>query len=312
MPRRRTLRLRSLAFVLLVGLIGSIGMGAVWPQLALDAEYARLRYLADATVHAGTVDDHRIVWWERGNGRPVLLLHGFTGMKENWLSFAPYLPGDVRLVAPDLPGWGGSTRLPAADYGYAAQADRIARFIEVQGLAPVDVVGHSMGGGIAAVLAARHPTLVRRVVLMDAGGVRFRDNDFGRDVLRGRNPFAVTNRDELDRYMALLFDDPPLIPWPADSAMIARRVADADFEQHVLDNIGRGPDAFLPGRAAADVSAPVLLLWCRHDRVIDASAADIYAAALRDSRTVLLDGCSHMPLMERPIETAAAVEEFLQ
>lgn len=309
---RRIRRLRALAFVLLLGLIGSVGIGAIWPQLALDAEYARLRYLADATVHRATVNDHAITWWERGSGRNVLLLHGFTGMKENWLAFAPQLPAEWRLLAPDLPGWGASTRLANTDYGYAAQADRVARFIETQQLAPVDVVGHSMGGGIAAVLAARHPTLVRRVVLMDAGGVRFRDNDFGRDVLRGDNPFAVTDRDDLDRYMALLFDDPPLIPWPADSAIIARRVADADFEQHVLDSIGRGPDAFLPGRAAADVSAPVLLLWCRHDRVIDTSAAALYAAALRDSRTVLLDGCSHMPLMERPIETAAAVEDFLQ
>lgn len=308
---RRIRRLRALALLLLAGLVGCIGLGVVWPQLALDAEYARLRYLADASTQSTVVDDHTIAWLERGSGTPTLLLHGFTGMKENWLQLAPHLAARRRLIAPDLPGWGDSTRLVDADYGYAAQADRVARFIETLAIGPVDVVGHSMGGGIAAVLAARHPALVRRVVLMDAGGVRFRDNDFGRAVLRGENPFGVENRDDLDRYMALLFDDPPLIPWPADSALIARRVRDADFEQTVLDSIGRGPDAFLPAAAAADVAAPTLLLWCRHDRVIDVSAAQRYADALRDSRTVLLDGCSHMPLMERPIETAAALEDFL-
>ena len=312
MKRRR--RLRGLAIALVAGVMVCIGLGVVWPQLALDAEYARLRYLADATTRSIEIHDHRITYLESGptDGTPVVLLHGFTGMKENWLVLMPLFASTRHVIAPDLPGWGDSTRLVDADYGYAAQADRVADFIARMGDGPVDVVGHSMGGGIAAVLAARLPQRVRRVVLMDAGGVRFKDNDFGRAVLRGENPFAVTDRASLDRYMALLFDTPPLIPWPADSALIARRVRDAEFEQRVLDHIGRGPEAFLPVTDAARVSAPTLLLWCRHDRVIDVSAAQLYADVLPDSRTVLLDGCSHMPLMERPAQTAAALEDFLR
>ena len=309
---KRGPRLRVLAILLLSGIAGFIGLGLFWPQLALDAEYARLRYLADASTESTVVDDHTIVSLRAGAGPTTVLLHGFTGMKENWLVLMPHLSAHHRLIVPDLPGWGASTRLADADYGYAAQAERVARFIETLGEGPVDVIGHSMGGGIAAVLAARHPGLVRRLVLMDSGGVRFRDNDFGRDVLRGENPFGVKDRADLDRYMALLFDDPPLIPWPADAALIARRVRDADFEQSVLDRIGRSSEAFLPGAESAKIAAPTLLLWCRHDRVIDTSAADIFADLLPDSRTVLLDGCSHMPLMERPVETAAALEDFLQ
>ena len=87
---------------------------------------------------------------------------------------------------------------------------------------------------------------------------------------------------------------------------------DAGFEQSILDRIGRSEDAFLPVREAANIAAPTLLLWCRHDRVIDVSAAQLYADVLPDSRTVLLDGCSHMPLMEQPAATAAAIEEFLR
>ena len=309
---KRGRRLRILAVTLLLGIAGFIGLGIVWPQFALDAEYARLRYLADASTETTVVDDHTIVSLRAGDGPPVVLLHGFTGMKENWLQLMPHLSARHRLIVPDLPGWGDSTRLPDTDYGYAAQAERVARFLATVSDEPVDVIGHSMGGAIAAVLAARHPERVRRLVLMDSGGVRFRDNDFGRAVLRGENPFAVADRADLDRYMALLFDDPPLIPWPADSALIARRVRDADFEQSVLDRIGRSEEAFLPAAESARIAAPTLLLWCRNDRVIDVSAAQLFADVLPDSRTVLLDGCSHMPLMERPVETAAALEEFLQ
>jgi abhydrolase domain-containing protein 6 len=169
-----------------------------------------------------------------------------------------------------------------------------------------------MGGGIAAVLAARHPELVSKLVLMDAGGVLFRENAFGRAVVAGENPFAVSDRASLDRFFRTVFVEPPFVPWPADRALIARRIADAGFETRVLDAIGRGSDAFLPQREAATIRTPTLLLWCRADRVIDVSGADLYRTAIRGSVVALLEGCNHMPMMERPVETAAALKEFLR
>jgi abhydrolase domain-containing protein 6 len=169
-----------------------------------------------------------------------------------------------------------------------------------------------MGGGIAAVLAARHPDAIASLVLMDAGGARFRENAFASAVLRGENPFAVQDRTSLDRYLGTVFDAPPFVPWPADRALIARRIADREFETGVLDRIGRGPDAFQPLAEAARIATPTLLLWCRADRVIDVSASDLYRAAIRGSVLQLMEGCNHMPMMERPAETAALLEEFLR
>ena len=88
---KRGRRLRILAVTLLLGIAGFIGLGIVWPQFALDAEYARLRYLADASTETTVVDDHTIVSLRAGDGPPVVLLHGFTGMKENWLQLMPHL-----------------------------------------------------------------------------------------------------------------------------------------------------------------------------------------------------------------------------
>src|SRR3546814_20959130 len=83
---------------------------------------------------------------------------------------------------------------------------------------PVTVLGHSMGGGVAAVLAAREPGLVARVGLFDAAGVRFADNQFGLDVLAGKNPFGVHDRAALAQAFDILFHDrrelPPM-PWPS-------------------------------------------------------------------------------------------------
>lgn len=244
-------------------------------------------------------------------------MHGFTGSKENWYPLVRALDGAYAVAVPDLPGWGATQRIAGADYGYGAQARRVARFIEAlpqrNGRAVV-LVGHSMGGGIAALVAAQRPDLVARVALIDAAGLRFADNAFGRAVLAGDNPFEVRDAATLERYLSILFHDrrgAPWIPWPANHVYIAHRRREAAFEQRVLDSIGRGDERFAPGDAAARIRQPALLLWCRQDRVIDASALDLYAARMPQATRVLLDGCGHMAMMEQPRAVAAALDTLM-
>ena len=93
--------------------------------------------------------------------------------------------------------------------------------------------------------------------------------------------------------------------------MVRRRRNDALFEQKVLDSIGRGPEAFMLETEMAHIKSPVLLLWCRDDRVIDISASEIFRKGLPNSQTVVLDGCGHMPMMAKPGNVAAALREFV-
>lgn len=294
---------------------------ALWrdPELLIRAEYAKQRMLFGAHSASVEAGGHRWVYTERAADSPnaptVVLVHGFTGGKENWYRVARQLKGRYRLVMPDLPGWGESERKPGADYGYGAQSERLAAFLAKISDRPVVLVGHSMGGGIVAVAAARAPQRVSHVGLVDAAGVRFDDNRFGLDVLAGKNPFAVRDAASLERYLSTLFhvrEARPWVPWPADEIYIAQRRRDAAFEQSVLDKIGRGDERFLPGRAAAGIAQPTLLLWCRQDAVIDPSAMALYARNLSLSMQVMLEGCGHMGLMERPADTAAAIAMLIE
>ncbi|MEZ5483869.1 MAG: alpha/beta fold hydrolase [Lysobacteraceae bacterium] len=289
--------------------------GGLRPEWHLQAFLWLQHRIAGATEREISVDGIRWSYLEAGDDRsrpPLLLVHGFTGSKDNWLPIVPALARERRVLMPDLPGWNESQGIPGDDTGFSAQAEKLSRFIDKVAGQPVDLIGHSMGGGIVAVLAARHPPQVHRLVLMDAAGVRFQDNDFGLAVLAGENPFAVDDRDSLRRYLSTVFETPPFVPWPVDRALIDRRIADAQFEQSVLDEIARGRESFLPGELAPGIEADTLLLWCRDDGVIDVSAATIWANALPRSRTVLLDGCNHMPMMEQAESTAAALLNFLR
>lgn len=290
--------------------LATVGVAVVMPERVLQAEFARQRWLAGASQRSLDAAKHRWSYLEAGHGPLIVLVHGFTGSKENWLPLMRELAKNYRVVAPDLPGWGESERQASADYGPIAQSERLKEFLAALHERPALVVGHSMGAQIAGLMLARHPEAAQRLVLMSAAGVRYKENAFGRAVLAGLNPFEVKNRAELHRYLGIVFEDPPFVPWPVDRALIAQRRADAPFEQQVLDRIGRGPEAFVLQAQLPNIRLPVLLLWCRDDKVIDVSAADIFRAGLPDSQTVILAGCGHMPMMAQPANVAEALKRF--
>lgn len=116
----------------------------------------------DVPVAGGTL---RVAAWS-GTGAPVLAVHGITSSSRTWPFVADAL--DRPVFAPDLRGRGRSNGLPGPA-GIARHAEDCAAVVEATGGVPLIVVGHSMGGFVATVLAARRPDLVRGLVLVDGG-----------------------------------------------------------------------------------------------------------------------------------------------
>ena len=316
-------RKAGIAAVVLAAVLAIGGLVASDPYVLVRAQFQGQRVLAGLQLDEVQAAGHRWVYAHAEDaatvGRAqvpiVVMIHGFTGSKENWYPLAERLQGKYRLLIPDLPGWGDSERKPGADYGFGAQAARVAAFIEALSPGqPVVLLGHSMGGGIAALVAARYPRLVAKVGLLDAAGVRFADNQFGVDVLAGKNPFAVNDEASLHRYIDIVFyrqQSKPWIPWPASAGLIEMRKRSAAFEQSVLDEIGRGPEQFAPGAEAVNIHQPTLLLWGRQDAVIDPSAMALFARKIPQAHQVLVEDAGHMALMEQPAAVADAVVQLI-
>jgi lipase len=106
-------------------------------------------------------------WSPAGAGPAVLALHGLTGTSEVWRAFAEALPG-TRIIAPDLPGRGGSVDVRVGP-GLAGHAAAVVRLADELDLDDVTVIGHSMGAFVGPLVAAGLGPRVRKVVLLDGG-----------------------------------------------------------------------------------------------------------------------------------------------
>lgn len=283
-----------------------------WLLRAAEMVQAQRAGLQTKSVQAG---DTRWVYYEGGKaGAPTLvLLHGYMGSKETWLPMAPYLTSNFHVIIPDLPGWGRSSRIANADYGYPAQAKRLGGFVQALHLGGIALAGHSMGGAIAGLYASQHPQDVGALILIDSAGAPFKDNAFTRELKAGRNPFDLQNRADFERLEKTLFAQPPWLPPRIRDVFVNRAIRDRAFDDRVLKEIASPDQRDVLATALPKVGAPTLAIWCRQDQIIDVSALDAIrnalAAAPRISVTEFND-CGHMSIMERARESADAITRF--
>lgn len=128
----------------------------------------------ESTLVTKDVEGLTFAYHEAGEGEPLIMLHGSGPGVSAWSNFGDNLPvfaEQFRTVMPDLPGFGG-TGLPELDEVYPVVAARwIARFMDHLGIESAAFVGNSMGGAVAAELAAQFPERVRRMAIMGSGGL---------------------------------------------------------------------------------------------------------------------------------------------
>lgn len=257
------------------------------------------------------IEGRKLVWLQGGNpdGEPVLLLHGFGASKENWLPLLPFLARRYQLFIPDLPGWGESHFSAEALYGLDHQVERLAEWMQQKLPTPLHVAGSSMGGGIAGLLAARHPELVRSVTLMNAAGVAgSATTRFERGLLQGRNRLIAHNmKGVLDlltsvmenRTLALLMA--PAMYWE----MVSRRHVNEHMFRHLLQH-EPGPD--LP--TFSGITVPAFILWGEQDKVLHVTCGDTFKMLIPHAHFKRLRGVGHLPMVERPRVTARLLRRF--
>ena len=246
----------------------------------------------------------RVRLWAWGDGAPLLFLHGFEGHPGD-APFLADLARSRRVLAPELPGFGESHGLD----GLTELLDVTLyqrELVETLGYDRVDVVGHSLGGMLAAELAAVCPSLVERLVLVDAYGVWLDD-------LPIPDPF-VLSPSQLARTLWHDVDSEPA------QARLVEREGGRPRTEVLLErarNLGAAgkflwpiPDRGLARRLRL-IRAPTLVVWGAEDQLIDPR----YGAEFRDripgAQLIMIPNAGHLPMLEQPAAFLEAVEPFL-
>lgn len=256
-----------------------------------------------STTFVSTVtDDHRgtasVHIAERGEGRPVLLLHGGGGPR-TVVSFGDLLAGTrpVRVVTPIHPGFDGTPR-PDSLRTVRDLAALYVAMLETMDLADVTVVGNSIGGWIAAEMGLLESHRISSVVLVDAVGIEVADHpvaDF----------FALTMDDvaELSYFDPATYRfDPSTLP-PAQRALVAGNRATLALYGTPMT------DPTLSARLAGSTH-PTLVVWGEADRIVDPAYGRVYADAIPGARFELLPESGHLPQIETPHALDSLIWDF--
>jgi len=258
------------------------------------------RWIEDR-VRIGGID---LVMVRGGSGRPLLILHEELGYP-GWLGWQTALAQNRTLLVPMHPGFGRTARLDwitsvrdlSCFYG---------RLLREHQLAPVDVIGFSLGGWLAAEMAANNPAQFRRMALVAPVGIRPPEGEIF-------DLYNVT----VNAYLQASVRDPQATP------EFARLFADLEPPQQMeawedarvqTARIAWRPYMYnpsLPHLLEGVSGLPTMLVWGADDGVVPLSAARAYQGAIAGSRLVMIAEAGHRPEIETPREFLNHVQEFL-
>lgn len=241
----------------------------------------------------------------------LVMLHGFGANKDNWLRMAGYLTDDYNVYAFDLPGHGDSDKPLDIGYSIADQVGYVNAMLGELDLGPVHMMGNSMGGAITALYAATHPEQVRSAVLFDPAGVFVYESELVERVKAGDNPLIVRQPGDFQRLVDFALEKKPFVPWPIYSVMEERAIANRAVNERIFAAIR--DSGYQPAfrEALERITAPVLVIWGREDRITDPRNGAVFVERIPNARLELLDGVGHAPMIEVPEHSATLVRDFI-
>ena len=301
----------ALSLLIVLGVVAALM--AAFPEDAARIAFSLERSQSGLELRSVTVDGETWPYLEGGapEAPVILLLHGFGANKDNWTRFSRTLVQDYRVIAPDLPGFGASAQHADWDYSLSAQRERLEGFVAALELGPLHIGGNSMGGQLAAIYTHAHPEHVRSLILLNNGGIDAPErSEMWLAIDRGENPLILSSPEDFDRLLSFVSHEPPFIPWPTKGVMANKTFENADFNRYVFEALR--DERYVPLEPLlGDIRQPVLIIWGEYDRLLDVSSIDVMRPLLPQAQIVVMPDTGHIPMLERPTETAAYCLEFL-
>ena len=286
--------------LLIVGL--AAGAGAQ-PIKQTSAESQRPNLLLKLTAPKKTISvfGQRIVYYEAGRGRTLVLLANLSWDSHMWSQNMPALAENHHVIAIDLLGTGESAK-PHIDYKMDTWTDFIAEFLRLKGIRKATIVGAVMGGALAVQFALDHPEMSEGLVCAASNSGPGK-HEGGKSA--GGGPSLAGVR----RGLLTKFHDKSLVTDELVRSRFEFRLRADDgytIERHLSDH--RAPYSV---QELSAIRVPALFVWCRQDQITPLKWGEDYAAAVPGAQLAVIDGCGHLANLEKPGEFNRALLNFL-
>jgi len=272
-------------------------------------------------IHDVTARHQRISTLTMGNGPDVLLLHGLGGTRASLFETAAALSQRYRVHAPDLPGFGSSSKPARGGYNARWFAEHMLAMMDAQGIEAAHVVGNSMGGRVAIEMALIAPERVRALGLL-CPAVAWVKRDFHPIVRLLRPEFGLLphgfSRGAVQSQFWSMFSDPDLIDPAVAEVMVdefrriyhspGARYAFLSSARNIYLEAPHGQRGFYP--RLAGLSRPALFVWGAHDRIVPCAFGRHVAKWLPSAEQITLENCGHVPQVERSEQTNTLLMDF--
>jgi pimeloyl-ACP methyl ester carboxylesterase len=250
-----------------------------------------------------TIDGVRTRVLKGGSGPDLLYWHG-AGACGRWFPHHDVLAESFTVYAPDHPGWGMSDSPEWMDtmQDYVLHHDALLRALRIE--RPV-LVGHSLGGWMAAEFAVTYPDRIAALALVNAAGFPFDTEevpDFFAVAARGGPEFAQMLFHKMDVAAAFF---PTEVTAEDRLRMVHELTSTARLGWHIWY------ETKLPRRLSR-LTAPTLILWGAHERLFPVALARKYAAAIPGARLTILEDCGHMVPFENTAAFCQAIVELAE
>jgi abhydrolase domain-containing protein 6 len=308
--------MKLLLWIVLALLAGGISAYLLFPRALFNQMRRLLRRKGGLVLKSVKVGELTWPYLEGGNpaGKAVVLVHGFGGDKDNWAFYAPYMTGEYRLICPDLPGFGENARRLDLDHAVDTQAARLRDFLDALGIDKCHLGGNSMGGFIALHFALEFPDRLHSLTLLNNVGVLGPDESALQKIVEaetGATPLVPRNAADIDQLARMVVHKQRYLPGQFKKLMLEENrphlpLLDQIFDQ-LVDEMQQRP---LNDRLG-DVTTPTQIIWGRHDQLIDVSCAAVQHAGIKGSELVVFEDVGHIPMIEKPAETARHHLAFL-
>ncbi len=317
--------LRALGVLLLAGAVSVAAFKA--PDRPLESLVARWApppsQFVELPLPGGPQLTHLRDEGPRTDPLPILLLHGTSDSLHTWDGWVRELSKTRRVLRVDLPGFGLTGPAASGDYGIRRYVDFVQALLDQQQLSRVVIAGNSLGGEVAWMTAAAHPSRVAGLVLLDPAGLPFEPEALP----LGFQMSATTVGSWMGRH---LLPRPLVRQGVEDVFGRPERVTQAEVDRFFEMSVRAGNREALHLRLQAllaereqglqvpewpKVMAPTLLVWGEKDRLIPPRTADAYLKARSPqappAQLRVLPGLGHVPQLEDPAASLAAVRPFL-